>query len=119
MLAKLLTVDQVKAVLISERNQVRRFSLSFLLFQNCISDDHLLTKTGLGQTHTPRKAFKSKRMASFRFVSFRFVSFHTTRQENEMIGRMEQRGMNVSKLMGQHGERDDRQMVGIILRIIA
>jgi uncharacterized protein YlbG (UPF0298 family) len=48
MLAKLLTVDQVKAVLISERNQVRRFSLSFLLFQNCISDDHLLTKTGLG-----------------------------------------------------------------------
>jgi hypothetical protein len=93
----------------------------------------------------PRKAFKSKRMASFsfvsfrlvsfrfvsfrfvsfrfvsfrfvsfRFVSFRFVSFHTTRQENEMIGRMEQRGMNVSKLMGQHGERDDRQMVRIIL----
>jgi hypothetical protein len=50
-----------------------------------------------------------------RFVSFRFVSFHTTRQENEMIGRMEQRGMNVSKLMGQHGERDDRQMVRIIL----
>jgi hypothetical protein len=32
-----------------------------------------------------------------------------------MIGRMEQRGMNVSKLMGQHGERDDRQMVRIIL----
>ena len=56
-----------------------------------------------------------RRFVSFRFVSFRFVSFHTTRQENEMIGRMEQRGMNVSKLMGQHGERDDRQMVRIIL----
>ena len=52
MLARLLTVDQVKAVLISERNQ-----------------------------------------------------------QNEMIGRMEHRKINVSKLMGQHGERDDRQMV--------
>ena len=49
---KLLTVDQVKAVLISERNQ-----------------------------------------------------------QNEMIARMENRQINVSKLMGQHGERDDRQMV--------
>ena len=51
MLARLLTVDQVKAVLISERNQ-----------------------------------------------------------ENEMIARMEMRQINVSKLMGQQGERDDRQM---------
>jgi hypothetical protein len=52
MLARLLTVDQAKAVLISERNQ-----------------------------------------------------------ENEMIARMEARQINVSKLMGQQGERDDRQMV--------
>ena len=52
MLARLLTVDRVKAVLISERNQ-----------------------------------------------------------ENEMIARMERRQINVSKLMGQQGERDDRQMV--------
>ena len=52
MLARLLTVDRVKAVLISERNQ-----------------------------------------------------------ENEMIARMKMRQINVSKLMGQQGERDDRQMV--------
>ena len=32
-------------------------------------------------------------------------------QENEMVPRMQRRGIEVAKLMGNQSERDDRQMV--------